>query len=262
MIVIIPPQSIQRPPRTPRHYVRWLVLLFCLAVASMATAQTPDNGPAGEPGAVKDPKLHTVPETPGMPRVLLIGDSISEGYTPLVRQMLEGKANVQRAFENSGPSSLGVKNLDAWLKVGTPEGQPARKWDVIHFNFGLHDLKIMHGTPPDATYEVPPADYEKNLRELAQRMKATGARLIWASTTPIPDGPLRPPRMASDVPRYNEIAARVMGDNLIPIDDLYALILPRQAQLQVKGNVHFKPDGYKVLAGQVAAAIEKALPKP
>ena len=57
-----------------------------------------------------------------------------------------------------------------------------RKWDVIHFNFGIHDLKFM----PDGKRQVEPDDYEKNLRTLVAKLKATGAKLIWATTTPIP----------------------------------------------------------------------------
>jgi len=57
----------------------------------------------------------------------------------------------------------------------------------------------------------------------------------------------------------NEIAAHVMKDNDIPTDDLYALVLPKQKEIQVKGNVHFSKRGYELLAAQVAASIEKVL---
>ena len=53
---------------------------------------------------------------------------------------------------------------------------------MIHFNWGLHDLKIM----ADGKRQVEPEDYEKNLRALVAKMKATGAKLIWATTTPDP----------------------------------------------------------------------------
>ena len=160
-----------------------LALIPILVAAFPSHAQTSPPEPAGE--KVHDPALVDVPDKPGLPRVLLIGDSISLGYTPLVRALLKDKANVHRAQENTGPSSSGVKNLDAYLAVGTPAGETPRKWDVIHFNFGLHDLKIMKGE----TRQVPPEDYEKDLRDLVRRMKATGARLIWATTTPIPTRP-------------------------------------------------------------------------
>src|SRR5690349_5848626 len=84
-----------------------------------------------------DPVFQDVADQPGLPRVLIIGDSISMGYTLPVRTLLAGKANVHRIAENGGPTSNGVEKLSAWLGSG--------HWDVIHFNFGLHDLKIMEG---------------------------------------------------------------------------------------------------------------------
>jgi hypothetical protein len=72
-----------------------------------------------------------VADNPKLPRVLLIGDSVSRGYTLPTRKVLAGKANVHRAPANCGPTAAGVQKLDAWLGEG--------KWDVIHFNFGIHD---------------------------------------------------------------------------------------------------------------------------
>ena len=107
-----------------------------------------------------------VQDDPKLPRVLLIGDSISRGYTLDTRKALAGKANVHRAPENCGPTANGVKKIEIWLSDG--------KWDVIHFNFGIHDRK------------TPAADYEQRLETLIARMKQTGAKLIFATTTPVP----------------------------------------------------------------------------
>ena len=218
-----------------------------------------------EPGGEKpnDPALAGVTDQPGLPRVLLIGDSISLGYTPLVRDLLRGQANVHRPAANSGPTIAGIKDLDTWLAVDTPPGQTPARWSVIHFNFGLHDLKIMSGGPTAPVLQVPPDQYEKNLRELVKRLQATGAKLIWATTTPVPESAtLRPPRLEADVVKYNEIAARVMADNKIPTDDLFNAILPQEAQLQVKNNVHFTKPGYQLLAQHVADSIKAALAAP
>ncbi len=234
-----------------------LLPLLSLCACTLAhAAYTP------EPGGEKknDPAMAGVTDQPGLPRVLLIGDSISLGYTPLVRELLKGVANVHRPAANSGPTTAGLAGLDTWLAVDTPAGQTPAKWDVIHFNFGLHDIKIMKGGLTDPILQVPPDQYEKNLRELVKRLQATGAKLIWASTTPVPDSTrLSPPRIAADVLKYNEIAAHVMADNKIPTDDLYHAILPKEAQLQAKNNVHFSKEGYQLLAQHVAASIKAAL---
>ena len=207
---------------------------------------------AGEPQpdrSEKSPAFQDVKDDPALPRVLLIGDSISIDYTTLVRKALAGKANVHRIPENGGPTISGTAKIDKWLGK--------EKWDVIHFNWGLHDLKIMS----EDKHQVEIDAYEKNLRELVGKMKATGAKLIWASTTPVPDGNTTPPRKSADVIVYNSAAKKVMDDEKIAIDDLYALVLPHLAEYQRPGNVHFLAKGSEALAEQVSAAILAALPK-
>ena len=182
-----------------------------------------------------------VKDDPKLPRVLLIGDSVSRGYTLAAREALAGKANVHRAPENCGPSANGLKKLDIWLGGG--------KWDVIHFNFGIHDRATT------------PADYEDRLEQIIARLEKTGAKIIWASTTPVPpdtkDGPAATPAIVEK----NEIAARVMQKHGIAIDDLFTFITPRLAEVQNPKDVHFNGGGYKLLGGQVAESIEAALKK-
>ena len=175
-----------------------------------------------------------VKDDPKLPRILLIGDSVSRGYTQPTRKALEGKANVHRAPANCGPTASGLKNLDAWLGEG--------KWDVIHFNFGIHDRA------------TPAADYAKRLEEIVERLQKTGAKVIWASTTPIPDNPDQKQTAASVVDK-NKIAAEIMAKHGIPTDDLFAAITPHLAKLQNLNDVHFKGEGYDFLGAKVSEAI-------
>ena len=193
-----------------------------------------------------NPAFREIQDVPALPRVLLIGDSISIGYTEPVRVELTNKANVHRIPENGAATIVGVKNLDKWL--GT------LKWDVIHFNFGLHDLRL-----DDGKHQVPLPDYETNLRTIVQRLQKSGARLIWATTTPVPDADVKPPRRSADVIAYNAAAARIMTESGIPIDDLYELVKPRLAELQLPANVHYTLPGYNVLGHQVAESVLRAL---
>ncbi|MFN0075307.1 MAG: SGNH/GDSL hydrolase family protein [Prosthecobacter sp.] len=205
------------------------------------------------------PSLVKVEDVAGLPRVLLIGDSISMGYTLDVREMLKGKANVHRIPTNGGPTTNGLANIKAWLGES--------KWDVIHFNWGLHDLKYIAEDPskradpkaPGSHLQVPLADYEKNLAELVKTMQATGAKLIWCDTTPVPAG--SDGRVQGDEVKYNEAAARVMTAAGIPTDDLRAHALKQLLHMQLPANVHFSPEGYGYLAQKVAAVITEYLPK-
>ena len=227
--------------------IRFAFTLLLMAATTFAIAQ-PQAQTNSVPKKKGNPALAPIKEDPQLPRVLLIGDSISIGYTLPVRELLSGKANVHRIPANGGPTTNGLANLTKW--VGN------RKWDVIHFNWGLHDMKYM----ADGTQMVPPPEYEKNLRELVSRLKATGAKLIWASTTPVPEGKLNPERRFTDAPIYNDIAKKIMDENGIAIDDLYAFAQPQLSKIQKPADVHFTTEGSRALAKAVAASIEKTLP--
>jgi acyl-CoA thioesterase-1 len=196
-----------------------------------------------------DPAFAEVKDDPSLPRVLLIGDSISIGYTVPTRQLLEGKANVHRIPENGGPTRNGLAKLDTWLG--------AKQWDVIHFNWGLHDLR----RDKEDKHQVPLDEYERNLRELVKRLQATGAKLVWASTTPVPAGKVNPPRKNEDVIAHNAAAKRIMEENGIPTDDLYTFAQPRLDKIQLPVDVHFTPQGSRALAQKVADGIQAALGK-
>lgn len=216
------------------NWFLFAALLVSSAFSSTAQAQKVDK------------RFRPITDVPNLPRVLLIGDSISIGYTRKVRDLLKDKANLHRIPTNGGATNFGVEKIKSWLGDS--------KWDVIHFNCGLHDIKFSKGKN-----NVPLADYEKNLSELVTQLKATGAKLIWCSTTPVPDAKLTPLRLNSDVLAYNAAARKIMKETGVAIDDLYAFAAPQLEKIQLPANVHYSKDGYDVLAGQVAKSIEAAL---
>ena len=180
-----------------------------------------------------------VKDNPKLPRVLLIGDSVSRGYTLPARVALERKANVHRAPENCGPTANGIKKMEVWLGEG--------KWDVIHFNFGIHDRKTSA------------KDYEDRLELIVKQLKATGAKLIWASTTPIPPDTKDGPEASTAIIEKNRIAADIMKKNMVHVNDLFDFITPQLSKVQNPMDVHFKGEGYDMLGKQVALKIEEIL---
>lgn len=245
-----------------------ICLLVMQALPCSAQQETPAKSkpPATQQAAKPkkprvNPVLAPIEDVEGLPRVLLIGDSISMGYTLPVRELLKGKANVHRPPTNCGPTTRGVEQLDQWLSVGGKE----KTWDVIHFNWGLHDLKYMGANgsnlaDPEAEgshQQVPPDEYRKNLEVLVKRLKKTGAKLIWRNTTPVPEGAKG--RVVGDSLHYNEIAAQVMKQEGVPIHDLYEYAKEHAAKIQRKADVHYTPAGSRQLAEQVVKAIEEAL---
>lgn len=234
------------------------LLFAALLLAPLALSGADEKPkPKPKPKRAPNPAYAQIEDVAGLPRVLLLGDSISIGYTVPTREALKGVANVHRPPTNCGPTTTGLAQIEQWLGDG--------KWDVIHFNWGLHDLKYMgpdgknlaDPADPKNHQQVPPADYEKNLQQLLVKLKATGAKLIWCSTTPVPEGASG--RAPGDAEKYNAIAAKVMKEHGVAIDDLYAFAKPRMEEIGLAANVHFSKEGSETLAGEVAKSIRAAL---
>lgn len=198
------------------------------------------------------------PQEATLPQVLIIGDSISKAFTPHVARQLEGKADVKHHKGNAKHTGEGLARLDQWL--GTT------RWDVIHFNWGLWDLCYRHPKSKvqgrrdkvNGTLTTTLAEYEDNLDQLVSRLKKTNAKLIWASTTVVPEGEAG--RVLGDDVKYNEVAARIMKKHGVIVNDLHKLTRTFAAdQFDGPGNVHYTQDGYRKIGQQVTDHILTAL---
>eukprot|EP00118_Oscarella_pearsei_P025183 m.307676 g.307676 ORF g.307676 m.307676 type:complete len:223 (+) comp42611_c0_seq1:53-721(+) len=184
-----------------------------------------------------------------LPQYLIIGDSISIGYSPILIKNLTGKYEAQHINVNGGTSARGKECLNLWLGN--------RTWDLISFNFGLHDLA---NDSEHVAVEV----YSENLQNITNRLIATKAKVLWVDTTPVPNTKVEPPRSDEDVVKYNEAAATVMKKLNVPIDDLHGWVEAKCGEhyktcpgIQLEGNVHFDPAGYEYLVQSLVMAISK-----
>jgi hypothetical protein len=180
-----------------------------------------------------------------LPRVLLIGDSITRAYYPGVEKRLAGKAYVGRL---SSSAFISDPALNRQIKMMLGQYH----FDIIHFNNGMHGWQ--HGE----------AEYDAAFPKLLATIKAGApdARLIWASTTTLKESPHLPPgdqTQASDerIAARNEIALKHVQPAGIAVDDLYRVSLGHPEYHS--DNVHFNDQGVALQAAQVAASIEKAL---
>lgn len=223
------------------------LLLQALALSALIMLTGCTSRKMGTHESAYDSIYAPIIDDPKLPSVLLVGDSISEGYTVQVRRLLAGKANVHRIPENGRYTSYGLQHIKTWLGDG--------RWTVIHFNWGIWDTH--HFGPNNelvtkgGRIRTPLREYEANLQKLIDTMKGTGARLIWASTTPVAEGLSTRPEC---IVQYNAAAAKIMKSHQIRIVDLYAEVMPRPDKLQVDG-CHFNSRGRKILAKKVAEAI-------
>lgn len=193
------------------------------------------------------------------PKVLIIGDSISMGYTPFIKENLSEKAEVFHNPGNAQHTGIGLKNIEKWIG--------GKDWDIIHFNWVLWDLCYRH---PDSkvygnrdkingelTFSVD--GYASNLDSLVKLMKQnTKARLVFATTTFVPEDEAG--RYKLDVAKYNQSAKKVMNENNVTVNDIYEeskAIHNRYGK--GKDDVHFIPEGYKALAEIITKFLKEEI---
>ena len=182
------------------------------------------------------------------PRVLLIGDSILNGYLKNVVTALDGKAYVD-AWVNPYCQSESTNKVLADVLANGP-------YDVVHFNMGLHGWN--EGRIKPGTFEPLTKAYVEVLRA-----KLPDARLIWASSTPVTakDKPADlEPEINAIIIEHNRMAAKVMAEMNVPVNDFYNLLVEKRA-LARGDRFHWTPPAYKLLADLATDSILKSLPQ-
>ncbi len=191
------------------------------------------------------------------PKILIIGDSISIGYTPFVKANLASDAYVFHNPGNAGHTGMGLNNIDEW--IGN------EKWDIIQFNWGLWDLCYRH---PDSkvqgnrdkvngkiTFEID--EYASNLDSLVSLLKAkTDAKLVFVTTTYVPVDEAG--RFKKDAKRYNRIAKRIMKKHAIAVNDIFKQSKKIHKKFG-KGtdDVHYLEEGYEELGGVISKYLKE-----
>jgi hypothetical protein len=222
-----------------------LLFTFTTSLALLGGAQ-PANCPPPARESIEwcDIWISHANET-NLPRVLLIGDSITRAYYPEVEKHLEGKAYVGRLSSSAFISDpVLLKQIEMVL------GE--YKFDVIHFNNGMHGWQ--HS---EKEYEQAFPKFLKTIQKYAPE-----AKLVWANTTPLKVSPTLPANdqtQATDerIAARNAIALKLVQTKGIPVDDLNT---PMRGHPELHSdNVHFNDQGVALQAAQVAAHIEKQL---
>ena len=221
---------------------RFLVLLAICAIALAVAAQT--HMPITE-------KIEwTWTDRPevrvsDLPNLLLVGDSITKAYYPMVMSDLKGVANVYlfATSASSGDPRLPGQLRDYFSIMGI-------LFAVVHFNNGMHGWGYTE------------QQYSAGLPDMiaALRAGAPRAKLIWASTTPILHDSIEGEATNARIDVRNRLGSEVMNRNGIPTDDQHELMLKHQDLHD--GDVHFTTAGSTLQGKQVAATIRAALVKP
>lgn len=227
-----------------------LLSLACLVLAVSSAAQT-NNVPVE-----KDARLHADGKgwrldrakiaDPARPRVLLIGDSILNGYLQATIKALDGKAYVD-AWVNPYNQSEHVNKLLAEVLTNGP-------YQVIHFNMGLHGWQ--KGRIKDGTFEPLTKAYVEVIRKALP-----DAKIIWASSTPVTvkGKPSElDPEINTTIVDHNRMAAKVMAEMNVPVNDFYSLLAPHLEWAR-GDQFHWKGEAYTVLAKKTVESVQQAL---
>jgi lysophospholipase L1-like esterase len=185
-------------------------------------------------------------DDPARPRVLLIGDSILNGYLKAVAASLDGKAYVD-AWVNPYNQSEHLNKLLAEVLANGP-------YDVVHFNMGLHGWQP--GRIKPGTFEPLTKAYVQVIRDKLPR-----AKIIWASSTPVTvkgEPTKRDPAIDDTIVEHNRMAASVMREMQVPVNDFYALLIDK-LELARGDQFHWKPEAYQLLAEMTTASIVREL---
>lgn len=180
-------------------------------------------------------------------KILLLGDSIRMGYQPFVQDILKNEADVWGPAENCAYALYTATRLSAWLEES---GVP----DLVHWNNGLHDSGCNLRRGP---IQFSIGDYLRNLEEIYKQLQATGAKIIWATTTPVSKVPTQIPFWSfsnEDIKKYNLVASNFATTHNLVINDLHALLDDKEEYFS-EDHIHLNEDGRKVLAQQVVSIL-------
>jgi len=231
-----------------------LMLSLCLFGCHLSSDKPTQTGSNGSTQASRGPEADSVKP---LPKVVLIGDSISGYYTPAALRELAGLIE-PKGFSRTTSSNV-LARLDEVIST-----QP----DVIHLNCGLWDLIVSTNT---GKAQVSLDEYKSNLEKIFQRLlKETHAKVIWATTTPVveqqqlnprPKGYGRIVRREADVKAYNSASVKIAKRFGVKCDDLFEVVT-RAGPVEYIDGVHFKEAGNELLGQAVAKAISSNLSKP
>ena len=184
-------------------------------------------------------------------KVVLIGDSIRQGYQPLVIKKLLGKADVWGPEQNCRHSLWALDHFQEWVAGRDP--------DVVHFNFGIHDAVI---DEIDGQFQIIPEQYKLCLQRFITRAKKLNAVLIWAASTPRyakqEDVPMHQWSRMEEIDRYNRIAIKIVKENDLIIDPLDKIIMANDYTKCLKEDgCHMTDYGNQVLSEAVVKAVSQ-----
>jgi predicted nucleic-acid-binding protein len=176
-----------------------------------------------------------------LPRVALIGDSITEQVFEGVKKELQGVALVDYlATSYSLDSEIYLTVVKKFVEDSD--------YAVVHYNYGLH----AHGVDAET--------YARRCKEVLSHI-LTRTKGVVATSTVVFDESLEQenPHWKESVAIRNEKLRLVAQELGLPIDDLNGLSKDLKGDARCPDGVHFSEKGYAVLAESVVKSVKEYL---
>ena len=176
-----------------------------------------------------------------LPRVLLVGDSITHGYQAIVREALRGKCYVDYVA-----TSYAIDNKFYSLLV--ENFATNSRYAAIHFNHGLHG------------FHMSPRTYKSKVKKLLEKIGQNSKLILTESTAVFHEGNKRLKRdCMKRVKERNEIVAELVTEFDCGWDKLFDVSLDMPKEYRLDDGVHYTQKGYETLAKSVVKSIEEVL---
>ena len=203
-----------------------------------------------------------------LPKLFVVGDSISVGYSPHLQKMTEGvfqfygrKTGMEEALKdldiplgsNIGDSGMVLNYLQTMLTKS--DWRP----EILILNCGLHDIKTVNGS-----IQIPLEDYRRNLKDIFALLSEKGINIIWVRTTPVEDEQHNNiqnnfKRYSMDLEKYNAAADEIMDVNGIKMIDLHAFTSRLGKGKEIyRDHVHYHPEIEALQAAYIAGFLQAA----
>lgn len=207
-----------------------------------------------------------------LPKLFLVGDSISIYYTPylqadtvkLVQFSRKGSPTAETiAQQLSDPNAQGGNSRMVLEYLKGRYAEPGFRPDVVVINCGLHDIKRI---PKTNAIAIEASEYHDNLAAILALVRSKGGQLLWVNTTPVNDvrhNSLSKEfyRYNADVKRYNEIAEKLFKQSHVPMVDLYDFT-EQLGESHYIDHVHFDEPTRMLQAAYIAGFLDSILAGP
>lgn len=189
-------------------------------------------------------------DTP-LPNLVVVGDSISIGYTGPLYALLGSEYDVRHPQDNGRNSWYTSQHVGVWTSSAD---------SIVVWNNGVwdctdrawHDEHIAFA--PWEQYGTTDTEYETNLIATATQLKQNGSRVLFMTTTEAAyyeNGPYAEGREV----RLNEIAKRVLPPLGVEVYDLYTFAKAIPNAHPNITDVHFEKSASKLMAEYIVKAI-------